>query len=288
MTPRFDLHRLAAAAGIVLAAAVTPALAADVTITPPSGGGVVINGPVTMPGVPGSTGQSDVFVCAATTGELGPCSAPTGPTGATGATGVTGPTGATGATGDAGATGATGPAGDPGATGATGPQGLVGPMGPQGPAGAQGPEGPMGPMGPQGPAGGGLVLVMGNSNGQSLATNNTRYVGVAQPPSTNQATVAFPIPVGGTLSNLQVRLSGSPNNGSGTQTYTFTLMRNGAQIGAIACSIQETADSCSSAGTLSVTAGQTLSLRSAPSRSGGMGTNWPTARSVTWSFAITP
>ena len=54
MKQRFYLHGLAAAAGIALAAAATPALAADVTITPPAGGGVVVNGPVTRPGVPGT------------------------------------------------------------------------------------------------------------------------------------------------------------------------------------------------------------------------------------------
>ncbi|HNT86061.1 MAG TPA: hypothetical protein PK242_11065, partial [Ottowia sp.] len=81
MTPRSPLRRLAIAAGVIFAATTAPAFAADVTITPPAGGGVVINGPVSMPGVPGSAVQSDKVVCAANGGALGPCPANYGATG---------------------------------------------------------------------------------------------------------------------------------------------------------------------------------------------------------------
>ena len=126
------------------------------------------------------------------------------------------------------------------------------------------------------------MVVVGNSNGQNLNTSNSRYVGIGQAPANNESTVAFPLPVGGTLSGLQVRQNGDSNNGGGTQTYTYTLMRNGSAEGAITCAISETATACSSAGTLGVSAGNTVSLRAGPS------SNSPTARSVTWSFVITP
>jgi hypothetical protein len=140
------------------------------------------------------------------------------------------------------------------------------------------------------------MLVIGNSNGMNVAnsgglgggtTGPTNYVGLGLAPSNSISEVAFPLPIGGTLGNLQVRLNGSPNNGSGTQTYTFTLVRNAAPIAAIECSISENANSCSSTGTTNVDAGTQIALRSVPSRSSG-GASWPTAREVIWSFSVTP
>ena len=332
MMHRYSLHVLAAAAGVVLAAIATPALAADVTITPPAGGGVVVNGPVTMPGVPGSAQQTANVVCMAAGGALGPCPATygaTGPTGAIGATGATGPTGATGATGVTGptgatGTGATGPTGATGVTGATGATGVTGPigvtgatgatgtMGPTGLTGEQGPIGPMGSPGLQGPmglqgipgvqgvpgptgaagatgaTGAAGAVFFGSSAGQPPGNANLdQYIGIGQAPDRTESNVSVPLPVGGTLSGLRVKQDDSPDNGSGTQTNTYTVMINGASTG-LTCAISELATTCNDTThtVSSVAAGSTVSLRLTPTKSAGGGTDWPRGRSATWSFVI--
>ena len=116
--------------GFAMALSTTMTLAADVTLTPPSGGSVVIQsapatpalriapGPtVQLPGLP-SAAEYETPVCQDASGTLGRCNAT--------------------------------------AIGTPGPRGEIGPIGPVGPAGAigpQGPAGPQGPTGPQGPAG---------------------------------------------------------------------------------------------------------------------------------------
>lgn len=108
--------------------------AQDVTVTPPSGGGFVLeSGSLTVVGLPAAAQQGNSVCFNAVTGVVGPCAAganvgPTGPTGPAGATGATGPAGV-GSVGPTGATGAAGPAGPTGATGATGPTGAIGPGG---------------------------------------------------------------------------------------------------------------------------------------------------------------
>jgi hypothetical protein len=147
-------------------------------------------------------------------------------------------------------------------------------MGPQGPAGAQGAQGPQGPKGDTGPAGAGRLAFFGDSNGSSLSSNGTRYVGVGQVPDATESNVSVPWPLGGTINGLQVRLSDSPGAG---RSYSFTLVVNGALTGATCTISGGTAVACSSAAQVSVSAGQTVSLRANPS-----GT--PVARTVKWSF----
>jgi hypothetical protein len=186
MKPAYQPHHLFAVLGAAYALHTPLALAADISFTPPSGGGFVIKSPggaqerlrvqgtgeVTVPGLNGAPTANNL-TCFDSAGRLGPCAAgigsgatgATGPTGVTGAagatgtTGVTGPTGATGATGASGtgatgATGATGTTGATGATGATGPTGVTGATGAdstvQGPTGPQGIQGIQGPTGPTG------------------------------------------------------------------------------------------------------------------------------------------
>jgi collagen type I alpha len=156
-------------------ASALPAFGQDVTITPQSGGQVVIDGRVIVSDIAAQPNNPNGVCYEAATGQLTTCSAgsnagPIGPTGPPGAAGPAGATGATGAQGDigptgpAGATGATGPGGvgslgptgptgPTGAVGATGVQGDVGPTGPQGDAGPTGPQGDVGSTGPQGDMG---------------------------------------------------------------------------------------------------------------------------------------
>ncbi len=137
-----------------LALATVSVHAADISFTPPAGGGFVIKGPanterlrvqgsgeVLIPGLSGTANNNANLLCFdGPSGRLGQC-APNVSTGATGATGATGPAGATGATGATGPAGTPGTAGTPGATGATGATGAAGPSGPTGATGPQGPAG---------------------------------------------------------------------------------------------------------------------------------------------------
>ena len=163
---------LAAATALTLLA--TSAIAADISLTPPAGGGVVLHsapnvpalrvqptGEVQLPGLPGSPATSTSHVCHDASGSLGRCDPAStqgaqGPKGDAGPTGATGPAGATGATGPGGATGSAGPTGATGLAGVTGPAGAAGAtgsLGATGPAGATGAPGPTGPAGVTGPAG---------------------------------------------------------------------------------------------------------------------------------------
>ena len=177
---------LALAAACVLGATALPAVAADITLTAPAGGGVVFKGPsstlmgidaagkVQVPALPSTTGTQAGVVCYDAGGVLVKCpdtygaQGPAGPKGDKGDTGAPGPIGATGPqgpqgvkgdTGATGAVGATGPQGPQGPKGDTGVTGAVGATGPQGPQGAQGVKGDtgapgaVGATGPQGPKG---------------------------------------------------------------------------------------------------------------------------------------
>lgn len=256
MKQRFDLRQLAAAAGITLAAVTLPALAADVTITPPSGGGVVVNGPVKMPAVPTQAQQSDKVVCIASSGALGPCPASYGATGPTGATGATGP---------------------------AGPQGPTGPTGAQGPAGPQGSAGPAGPQGATGATGAGQAVFFGHSGLDLSTIVLQQYIGIGHVDFI-EAKAAVPLPIGGTIGGLRVFQSGTSGS-SNSQSYTYTLIVNGSPMGAVSCAISGNSQTaCSSSGTTSVSAGDRVSLRVALSSfpnipSGG--------RTAGWSFTIT-
>jgi len=123
------------------------------------------------------------------------------------------------------------------------------------------------------------VAIVGNSGGNSLSATQIRYVGLGQAPDGTNSNVAFPVPVGGTVSSLQVFQNGASGNGN---TYTYTLMVNGAAVGALNCAITgNSATSCSSSGTSTLAAGDTVSLRAAPSSN-------PSTRAVAWSVVITP
>ncbi|MGH9364833.1 MAG: hypothetical protein ACRD1B_06155, partial [Thermoanaerobaculia bacterium] len=89
--------------------------------------------------------------------------------------------------------------------------------------------------------------------------------------------------VSGTLAALNVRLNGSPDNGAGTQSYAFTVRKNGADTSpAVTCTISETATSCSdNTNSASFSAGDLISIKSVPS-----GT--PAARRMRWTAAYNP
>jgi hypothetical protein len=84
------------------------------------------------------------------------------------------------------------------------------------------------------------------------------------------------IPVGGTLSNLNVRVSGSV--GTGSDAYTFTLVHNGSNS-VITCNVTTAGTTCSDLDSLTVAAGDGLSLRADP-------VNSPTEPTFVWSVRI--
>ena len=138
-------------------------LAADVTMTPPSGGSVVINSSastpgllvapgrqVQVPGLPSAASYSSV-VCFDANGNLGQCTS--GVLGTPGPQGALGPAGPAGAKGDKGDKGDTGAKGDKGDTGLTGDKGDAGLKGDRGDAGLKGDRGDTGLKGDKGDKG---------------------------------------------------------------------------------------------------------------------------------------
>jgi len=166
----FALRPRLLSAAVISALFLAEAQAQDVSVTPASGGGFVVNnsagapqfsidasGKFLLPALAAAPVQSSALCFNSVGGQLGPCGAlaggATGPAGPTGATGATGSTGPAGAAGSAGATGVAGPAGTTGATGSTGPAGAAGATGATGPVGIQGIQGVTGATGPTGAIG---------------------------------------------------------------------------------------------------------------------------------------
>lgn len=220
---------------LVAAMYASTSVAADVTLTPPAGGSVVIQSDdgapglrvapgqqVQLPGLPAS-GTYGQPVCHDGSGTLGQCDnsviGATGPQGPEGPQGDPGPAGAQGPQGDPGPqgpAGAQGPQGDPGSDGQQGPQG------PQGEPGDQGTDGLIGPAGPQGPAGKGAIIPYGSGGtpitmtttigGQPedaavLGFGNSQSVNLSN--LTNAAGFAFPVPSDGKITALSASFSTS-------------------------------------------------------------------------------
>ena len=160
---------------------------------------------------------------------------------------------------------------------ATGPQGAVGP---KGDTGDVGPAGPTGATGATGPSGSGNVAFFGSSY-FALSSSVSNYIGMGES-ANNDAKVAIPLPMSGTIRGLQVRQSGVGATSS-NRGYTYTLFVNGAAVSSLSCAITgTTAVSCSSAGMTTVAAGDRVSLQATPN---GNPQNTPSA---TWSFVIQP
>lgn len=260
--------------------------------TGPAGetGATGAQGPTGATGIQGVTGPTGATGSQGLTGPTGPTGlqGATGPTGPTGLQGVTGPTGPTGLQGSTGPTGPMGMTGPIGATGLQGIQGVPGGPGAQGPTGATGLtglQGATGPTGPTGPAGTGSATVMlfGNAGG-SISTTQTRYIGISGSANPVNVGLGFAMPAAGTINILRVVLNGAPDNGSGNQTYTFTVYKNATSAG-LSCSIQETNTTCSASGSVTFAAGDVLTLQSVPTSSGSGN---PSAVAPAWSLKITP
>ncbi len=105
---------------------------------------------------------------------------------------------------------------------------------------------------------GGTVL---NAPPNAISTN---YFGMFGSFYSAQSAVQQPLPTSGTISNFTVNLAVAPNNGGGTQSFTFTVM-NGGSATAVGCTISETATDCSdSSNTASFSSGDLISIREVP------------------------
>lgn len=67
-------------------------------------------------------------------------------------------------------------------------------------------------------------------------------------------------PTAGTIKNIYIRTEAAPDNGAGTQTYTFTIRKNNANA-ATTCAVSESATTCNDiSNTIAAVAGDTFSI----------------------------
>lgn len=119
-------------------------------------------------------------------------------------------------------------------------------------------------------------MVGGGTGSLQLSSFSIRYVPMfdSQAASTESAAQQG-VPVGGTLSELRVRLDGSPGFPGSWKSYTITVRKNGVST-AVSCTIQDAAVSCSDeSDTVTFVADDLISISVTPS-----GT--PTARTMRW------
>jgi hypothetical protein len=96
--------------------------------------------------------------------------------------------------------------------------------------------------------------------------------------SGTESNVETPLPIGGTLSDLQVRVTTAPGVGA---SWTFTADINGTGT-ALFCSIAGAATTCSDSSAVTVVQGDTLDLDATPFSAPSVPTT------VTWSVTVTP
>ena len=166
--------------------------------------------------------------------------------------------------GPQGVQGTQGPQGT-GGTGTQGPQGAPGSAGAQGTQGPQGVIGTQGAQGPQGAAGSSssafAMYYAASTNG---GTTSARYlaIGFVDAIVTTEAQAAQIAPFTGTLTDIWVRYAGTA---PAVANVTYTVMVNGV-ASALALTINATGtNGHTSGGSVSVTAGDTLSIRSVSS-----------------------
>lgn len=193
-----------------------------------------------------------------------------GPPGATGALGANGATGAAGSVGPAGATGATGPAGSNGAVGSTGATGViggsgaagaVGATGPAGATGASGVVGATGAAGPTGATGAGGASGVPRTSFSWQATNATSTTAArflqAQGAVLSSEQGRYHVPGPTTIIRILLNILGTPYV---TDNVTATLRKNGVDT-ALVATLTATSLSVSSTGSISVVAGDVLTMK---------------------------
>lgn len=134
---------------------------------------------------------------------------------------------------------------------------------------------------------GGIELITGMSGLQPSRTGVT-YMGpfLSRQSSSGEAEMQQPLPVGGVVSNLLVKIANAPGGGS----WTYTIHRGGdGRSGALRCTIRgfegPSSKSCSSHGTIRFAPGDLLSLEVDP---GGGASQPRKSGPIRWGVTLRP
>ena len=127
------------------------------------------------------------------------------------------------------------------------------------------------------------VIINGTDN--DLNSGTAEFGSVMGMPSTawgtNERQRASLVPTAGRFYNLRVKLTGAPDNGGGTETYTFTLRKTLAST-ALTCTISETATTCEDVtNKVTYAAGDVVGFRVEPAST-------PTVVDARWSVMFQP
>lgn len=122
-----------------------------------------------------------------------------------------------------------------------------------------------------------LKLTENTTNGRSSVWGRYSNIGASQtyyatvsglsPNSTTEANNRTVVPIAGTLGNLRVNMSAAP----GGTSRTFTLYQNGSPT-AVSCVITAAATVCNDTDTVSIAAGDRITLEDVPAGTPGTGT----------------
>ena len=124
-------------------------------------------------------------------------------------------------------------------------------------------------------------VIMGGGN-MSMTATTTEYLPIMGSENelwgTSEASEEGLVSTGGTLKTLHVWLDAAPDNGAGTQTYTFTLRKNTAGCN-VTCNISETATSCEdTSNTCAVVANDAVTMQKT------IGAGTPTVTEARWAL----
>jgi hypothetical protein len=104
----------------------------------------------------------------------------------------------------------------------------------------------------------------------------------------NEEAMSLILPTAGTLDDLRVKLGAAPDNGAGTQTYTFLFRIDAASGGygtyndtSLTCTVSEAETSCTNSNGFSVEAGDLVSFQH-------IAANTPVATTATWTLTWNP
>jgi hypothetical protein len=102
-------------------------------------------------------------------------------------------------------------------------------------------------------------MIAGNSSKENLPTGTKFGSFFGGGLASSETEAAQVLAKGGTATSLYVRTSGAPGSGN---SWTFTIFKNGSAEAGLSCTVSDDATSCSdTAGSVSYSAGDTVSIR---------------------------
>ena len=108
------------------------------------------------------------------------------------------------------------------------------------------------------------MLLSGFSTSKAGSSSLSSYLGafLTSQSTTTESSVQQIVPVGGTIANLNVKIG---TNAGSSNSWTFTVRKNGVSTG-VTCSVSgSSATTCASATTVAFVAGDLISLQATPS-----------------------